>query len=86
MKLIIGAFVFGILAGCGGSSLITVKDPDVIVTPAASGLWISLSDFSADVQVLSDSTQGKRAKVKFLSGLVMYYPSPEELKELTIVK
>ncbi|MEE9905558.1 MAG: hypothetical protein K4305_09070 [Chlorobium sp.] len=83
MKQVLAAVVFCILAGCGGSGLISVKDPDVIITPSMSGVWLSLSEFTADVQVLSDSTQGKRAKVKFFPGLVMYYPSPDELKELT---
>jgi hypothetical protein len=83
MKQVLAAMAFCILAGCNGSGLISVKDLDVVVTPSISGVWLSLSEFTADVQVLSDSTQGKRAKMKFLPGMVMYYPSPEELKELT---
>lgn len=82
MKHVFAAVGLGLLAGCAGSSLISVKDPDAIVTPAASGVWLSLEEIVAKCQVLSDGSQGKQVRVKLPAGLVMYYPSSEELKEL----
>lgn len=86
MKKVFILIAVSMLGGCAGSGLISIKDPDVIVTPAASGVWLTLEDIEAKCQVLSDSTRGKQVRMKLPAGLVMYYPSPEELKDLTAGK